>query len=71
MAPTKKDKTKTKKLATEKKSSDVASKEIEKETKRSTRTPSREKLAQDKRKKALSSSACKKMKHIQHSVQSR
>jgi hypothetical protein len=41
MAPTKKDKTKTEKPATEKKSSDdAASKEIIKETKRSTRTPS-------------------------------
>jgi hypothetical protein len=63
MAPTKKDKTKTKKLATEKKSSDdAASKEIVKETKRSTRTPSSKKLAKDKRKSLSSSSAQKKMR---------
>jgi hypothetical protein len=75
MAPTKKDKTRTKKLATKKKSSDnAAAKEIIKETKRSTRTPSSKnkrltrtpsskKLAKDKRRKSsLSSSARKKMR---------
>jgi hypothetical protein len=63
-APSRKEKTKVKKLAADKKSSDVASKEIEKESKKSTRTSSSKKSAQEKRKKVLSSSGCKKMKHL-------
>jgi hypothetical protein len=64
MAPSRKDKTKAKKLASEKKLSGVASKESEKEPKQSMKTPSSQKSAWEKRKKLLSSSAQKKRKHL-------
>jgi hypothetical protein len=73
MAPSRKDKTKARKLASEKKLSDVASKESEKEPKKSTKTPSNEKSAREKRKKSSSSSAQKKRKHLStlHPVKAR
>jgi hypothetical protein len=64
MAPSRKDKTKSKKVASEKKLSDVGSKESKKEPKKSTKTPSSEKATREKRKKSSTASAQKKRKHL-------
>ena len=63
MAKAKPGKTKSKKTASEKDSSEVASKDSEKESKKSPRTPSSEKSTKEKRKKLSTSSQNKKKKH--------
>ncbi len=63
MAKAKPGKTKSKKTASEKDSSEVASKDSEKESKKSPRTPSSEKSTKEKRKKSSTSSQNKKKKH--------
>jgi hypothetical protein len=64
MALSRKEKTKSKKVASEKKLSDVASKESEKGPKKSMKIPSSKKATWEKRKKLSSSSAQKKRKHL-------
>ena len=63
MAKAKPGKTKSKKTASEKDSSEVASKDSKKESKKSPRTPSSEKSTKEKRKKLSTSSQNKKKKH--------